>query len=37
MTRKTTLSTLITRNTDIKKREIGKNAFVVGDEEISVH
>ncbi len=32
MIRSTTLSKLITRNTNIKRREIGRNAFVVGDE-----
>ncbi len=37
MIRKTTLSKIITRNTDIKRREIGKNAFVVGDEKITVN
>ena len=35
--RSTTLSKLITRNTDIKRREIGRDAFVVGDEKITVN
>ena len=36
MIRSTTLSKIITRNTDIKRREIGRDAFVVGDEKIAV-
>jgi len=37
MIRRTTLSKIITRNTDIRRREIGRNAFVVGDERITVN
>ena len=37
MIRSTTLSKIITRNSDIKRREIGKDAFVVGDEKITVN